>query len=136
MQEDTQQEPAVLNWRKLHLVEAAEGGKRRPQEGTRSLGLKRGTLGKHPTYGLSAIGGFDRKRQTLSLHEYHTNKRLTQGAKVKDCRILTWVAFRSWLVKETVKSSGKGSHPTPATDKECLLPPCHEWSGHPQAEVQ
>ena len=127
--------PAVLNRRKLHMLEAAKGGKRRPQGGTRSLGLKRGTLVMHPTYGLSAIGGFDRKRRTLSLHEYHTNKRLTQGARVKDCRVLTWVAFRSWLVKEQGKIAGRVSHPTLAPNKERLLPPCHEWTGHPRAEV-
>jgi hypothetical protein len=103
--------PAVLNRRKLHMLQASKGGKRRPQGGTRSLGLKRGTLVRHPTYGLAAVGGFDRKKHTISLHAYRTNKRLTQGARVKDCRVLTWVAWRSWLVKERVTNKGKGATP-------------------------
>ena len=103
--------PAVLNRRKLHMLQASKGGKRRPQGGTRSLGLKRGTLVRHPTYGLAAVGGFDRKKHTISLHAYRTNKRLTQGAKVKDCRVLTWVAWRSWLVKEQVTNKGEDSTP-------------------------
>jgi RRXRR protein len=114
--------PAILNRRKLHLLQAAKGGIRRPQGGTHSLDFKRGTVVKHPTYGLCTIGGFDRKRQTLSLHAYRTNKRLTQGAKVKACRTLTWVAFRSWLIRAT-PSKGKGGHPTQAPNKERLLSP-------------
>jgi hypothetical protein len=43
----------------------------------------------HKKHGLCTIGGFDRKKQTVSLHAYRTNTRLTQGAKVKDCRTLT-----------------------------------------------
>jgi LAS superfamily LD-carboxypeptidase LdcB len=68
------------------------------------------------------VGGFDRKKQTISLHDYRTNKRLTQGAKAKDCRTLTWAAFRSWLVRET-GTEGKGNHPAQTPDKERLLPP-------------
>ena len=97
-----------LHRRQIHRFQASIGGERKPYGTTRSLGLKRGTLVKHPKYGLCTVGGFDRKRQTISLHAYRTNKRLTQGAKVKDCRILTWVAFRSWLVAKVVpKKKGK-----------------------------
>ena len=90
--------PAVLHRRQLHRLQASKGGERKPYGGTRSLGLKRGTLVHHPKYGWCTVGGFDRKRSTISLHDYRTNKRLTQRAKVKDCRVQTWVAFRSWLV--------------------------------------
>jgi RRXRR protein len=90
--------PAHLHRRQLHLLQASKGGIRKPYGGTRSLGLKRGTVILHPKYGLCTVGGFDRKKQTISLHEYRTNKRLTQAGKVKDCYVLTWVAFRSWLV--------------------------------------
>lgn len=90
--------PAVLHRRQLHRLQASKGGERKPYGGTRSLGLKRGTLVHHPKYGWCTVGGFDRKRSTISLHDYRTNKRLTQGAKVEDCRVQTWVAFRSWLV--------------------------------------
>jgi hypothetical protein len=114
--------PAVLHRRQLHRLQATKGGERKPYGSTRSLGLKRGTVVRHPTYGRCTVGGFDRKKQTISLHDYRSNKRLTQGAKVKTCRVLTWVAFRSWLVREKV-SQGKGKPSTPAPNKERLLPP-------------
>lgn len=102
--------PAVLNRRKLHMLQAAKGGKRRPQGGTRSLGLKRGTVIRHAKYGLCTVGGFDRKKKTISLHAYRTNKRLTQGAKVEACRVLTWVAFRAFLVRsEKRMRKGEGA---------------------------
>ena len=109
--------PATLHRRQLHRLQASKGGERKPYGGTRSLGLKRGTLVRHTKYGLSTIGGYDRKKQTVSLHEYRTNKRLTQGAKVKDCRVLTWVAFRSWLVteKKSASKSKGATQPKPKT---------------------
>jgi RRXRR protein len=107
---------AQLHRRQIHRLQASKGGERKPYGGTRSLGLKRGTIVKHPRYGLCTVGGFDRKKHTISLHAYRTNKRLTQGAKVKDCRVLTWVAFRSWLVaKGQDKRKGKGVRPSQAT---------------------
>lgn len=90
--------PARLHRRQLHAFQPAKGRVRRPYGSTRSLGLKRGTLVRHPKYGLCSVGGCDRKKQTISLHKYRTNKRLTQGAKVASCQVLTWVAFRSWFV--------------------------------------
>lgn len=92
--------PAVLHRRQLHRLQAAKGGIRKPYGGTRSLGLKRGTLVRHEQYGLCTVGGFDRKKLSISLHCYRTNKRLTQRAKTEACRTLTWVAWRSWLVAE------------------------------------
>jgi hypothetical protein len=103
--------PARFHRRQLHRLQASKGGDRKPYGGTRSLGLKRGTLARHPKYGLCAVGGIDRKRGTISLHEYRTNKRFTQGAKVTDCRVLTWVAWRSWLIV------GTGSHSSPVAKK-------------------
>jgi len=106
--------PAILHRRQLHRLQAAKGGERKPYGGTRSLGYKRGTLVRHKKYGLCTVGGFDRKRATVSLHDYQTNKRLTQGAKVEGCQTLTWMAFRSWLVREPHQKTGKGTaHPKP-----------------------
>ena len=62
--------PARLYRRQLHVLQPSKGNVRRPYGGTRSLGLKRGTLITHPTYGLCAVGGCDRKKNTLSLHAY------------------------------------------------------------------
>ncbi len=105
--------PARLHRRQLHRLQASKGGIRKPYGGTRSLELKRGTLVRHAKYGLCTVGGFDRKKQTISLHGYRTNKRLTQGAKVKDCRICTWMAFRSWLVSLNSKKGGVAFPPAP-----------------------
>src|SRR6266566_1129007 len=129
--------PAVLHRRQLHRLQASKGGERKPYGGTRSLGLKRGTVVRHPRYGLCTIGGYDRKKQTISLHAYRTNKRLTQGAKLKDCLLFTWVAFRSWLVKERKKSStGKGTRSTPVPRRGTpASSPCLEGQGYPQAQV-
>ncbi len=113
--------PAILHRRQLHRLQASKGGERKPYGSTRTFGYKRGTIVRHQKYGLCTVGGFDRKRQTMSLHAYRTNRRLTQGARVKDCRTLTWVAFRSWLVaKEQLKKSGKGGRPSQAAVKGTL----------------
>ncbi len=90
--------PARLHRRQLHALQPSKGGIRRPYGGTRSLGLKRGVLVRHSKYGLCTVGGCDRKKKTVSIHDYRSNKRLTQGAKVDACHMLTWVSFRSWLV--------------------------------------
>ncbi len=129
--------PAVLHRRQLHRLQASQGGERKPYGGTRSLGIKRGTLVRHVKYGLCAVGGFDRKRATISLHSYRTNKRLTQGAKTKDCSLLTWVAWRSWLVtEESRRIRGKGTtHPKPQTRNASFLP-VSEGQGYPEAEVR
>ena len=129
--------PATLHRRQLHRLQASKGGIRKPYGGTRSLGLKRGTLVKHPKYGLCSVGGFDRKKQTISLHAYRSNKRLTQGAKVKDGRVLTWVAFRSFLVSENKRVKSKGSHPTQAAIKGApASSPCVQAQGSVQAVVR
>ncbi|GHO80794.1 hypothetical protein KSD_85650 [Ktedonobacter sp. SOSP1-85] len=103
--------PAILHRRQLHRLQASKGGVRKPYGGTRSLGVKRGTLVKHKKYGLCTVGGVDRKRNTISLHEYRTNTRLTQAAKVETCRVLTWLSWRSWLLRgKRTSSKDKGSH--------------------------
>jgi len=126
--------PVRLHRRQLHRLQASRGGRRKLYGGTRSLGLKRGTLVSHPKYGRCTVGGFDRKRQTISLHAYRTNKRLTQRARIKECHVLTWVAFRSWLVVVT-SSPGKGKLPIPVTTRNASFPPVSKGQGYPAAEV-
>jgi hypothetical protein len=106
--------PARLHRRQLHRLQASKGGRRKPYGGTRSLGYKRGTLVRHPKYGTTTVGGFDRKNQTISLHSYRTNTRLTQSGHGSDCHVFTWVAWRSWLVRQK---------PQPKKRKERALPP-------------
>jgi hypothetical protein len=131
--------PTILHRRQLHRLQAAKGGLRKPYGGTRSLGLKRGTLIEHPRYGCCSVGGFDRQKHTISLHDYRTNKRLTQGAKVEQCRVLTWMAWRAFLVagKKThqKKRSAKGKLPTPTSPKAAPVSSCRlSADGSLQAE--
>lgn len=73
--------------RQLHVQNFSKGGKRRNYGGTRSLGVERGTLVKHPKWGLTLVGGTTKGR--VSLHDFATNKRLCQNARVEDLKILT-----------------------------------------------
>src|SRR5205823_14663962 len=68
--------PSILHRRQLHRLQASKGGERKPYGSTRSLGLKRATLVRHAKYGRCTVGGFDRQKQTMSLHDYRTNSRL------------------------------------------------------------
>jgi hypothetical protein len=65
--------PAILHRRQLHRLQPTKGGVRKPYGGTRSCGVKRGTLVEHKKYGRCTVGGCDRKRSTISLHDYRTN---------------------------------------------------------------
>jgi RRXRR protein len=99
--------PHQVHRRQLHRLEAGKGGIRKPYGGTRSLSFKRGTIVLHPKYGRCTVGGYDREKQRLSLHTYKTNKRLTQNAQPAECRRLTTIAFRCWLVPEKHVNPGK-----------------------------
>ena len=79
--------------RNLHVQNFSKGGVRRLYGGTRSLGLNRGTLVKHPKFGLCTIGGFMGDR--LSLHDYKTGNRVTQQAKKEDLTMLTNLKWRA-----------------------------------------
>ncbi len=87
-----------LRWhrRQLHRLQPERGGQRKPYGGTRSPGFKRGTLVKHPKYGLASVGGTLNGR--LSLHHAQTGQRLCQHAKPSDCRIRTTVKWRARLL--------------------------------------
>jgi hypothetical protein len=87
--------PVRLHRRQLHAFQPAKGGIRRPYGGTRSQGLKRGTLVVHLKHGLCSVGGEDSRHGRVSLHSYGSNERLTQGAAVGHCVRRTWVAFRT-----------------------------------------
>jgi hypothetical protein len=109
--------PARLHRRQLHRLEPGKGGIRSPYGGTRTLGVKRGTLVRHPRDGLCTIGGCDRQNGTVSLHAYRTNRRLTQAGRLSECQRLTWVAWRSWLVARTApttKTRKRGAASSPA----------------------
>jgi hypothetical protein len=90
--------PLQFHRRQLHRLQPATGGIRAPYGGTMSCGLKRGSWVRHPKYGVAYVGGTMNGR--VSLHAMQTGKRLTQGAKVEDCRVL---CTASWRVRKGVK---------------------------------
>lgn len=79
--------PLKIYRRQLHVQNFSKGGLRKKYGSTRSMGLERRTLVKHPKYGLVLVGGTSNNR--LSLHCLRTNKRLCQNAKPEDLTILT-----------------------------------------------
>jgi hypothetical protein len=108
---------APFNWhhRQLHRFQPGKGGKRTPYGGTLSQGIKRGTLVKHPRWGKATVGGTMGGK--LSLHDPHTNKRLTQSARVTDCQQIKLLRWRTRLVPLARTTA------SPAPKKERLLPP-------------
>jgi RRXRR protein len=89
---------APLHWhhRQLHRFEPETRGKRKPYGGTLSQGIKRGTLVKHPKWGKAYVGGS--MDGHLSLHDLQTGKRLTQSAKVAECRLIKLLRWKTRLV--------------------------------------
>jgi len=76
--------------RQLHVQNFTKGGKRRIYGGTVSLGIPRGTLVRHPKFGLTHVGGSSNGR--ISLHSL-TGKRLTRNAKKDD---LITLSINKW----------------------------------------
>jgi len=88
--------PLVWHRRQLHRLEPEKGGRRKPYGGTRSLGIKRGTLVKHPTYGKAYVGGMMDGR--LSLHDPQTGKRLTQSVRADACKPIKLLRWKTRLL--------------------------------------
>lgn len=88
--------PLRFHRRQLHRLQPEAGGIRKPYRGTRSLGFKRGSLVKHPKWGLAYVGGYLKER--ISLHSLQSGKRLTQQAKPSDCTFLTYNSWRARLL--------------------------------------
>ncbi len=94
--------PIRFHRRQLHRLEHAPGQLRSPYGGTRSAGFKRGSLVKHPKWGLTYVGGQMLKptkkeptKKVISLHCVETGKRLTQSANPKDIKFLTYNSWRT-----------------------------------------
>ena len=85
--------PLRFHRRQLHRFQPKKNGKRTLYGGTMSLGLKRGSLVKHPKYGTVYVGGTSKNR--ISLHSIETGKRIVQNVKVSDCQFLTYNTWRS-----------------------------------------
>jgi hypothetical protein len=84
--------PLRFHRRQLHRLQPEAGGKRKLYGGTRSNGFKRGSLVKHPKFGVCYVGGYLKDR--VSLHALADGKRLTKQAKPEDCVFLTYCSWR------------------------------------------
>ncbi|HEY6286955.1 MAG TPA: RRXRR domain-containing protein [Ktedonobacteraceae bacterium] len=118
--------PLIWHRRQLHKLQPAKGGKRRREGGTLSLGIKRGTLVKHPTWGKAYVGGTMNGK--LSLHAPRPGKRITQSADVPDCTLIKLLRWRTRIVlykKVPVSSALKEGTP--------VFSPV--GTGHPQAHI-
>lgn len=78
--------------RQLHVQNFSKGGLRKEYGSTVSLGIPRGTLVKHPKFGLTHVGGSSKGR--ISLHAL-SGKRLTQSSKKEDLTVLTINKWRT-----------------------------------------
>jgi len=86
--------PIQLHRRQLHKLQPESGGVRRLYGSTRSMGFKRGSLVKHPRYGLTYVGGTSKDK--ISLHSLESGKRLSQKVIPEECVAL---AYNTWKVK-------------------------------------
>ena len=86
--------PLQFHRRMLHRMKPSKGGVRALYGGTRSMDLKRGTLVKHPKFGLTYVGGASSGK--LSLHSLETGKRLNNSVKREDIRVLSFNSWRSY----------------------------------------
>ncbi len=84
--------PLRFHRRQLHRLQPEVGGIRKRYGGTLSLGFKRGSWVRHPTYGVCYVGGASEGR--ISLHDMQTGKRLCQNAKPHDLKFLCTASWR------------------------------------------
>lgn len=87
--------PLRLHRRQLHAMQPAKGGKRRPYGGTRSMGLKRGSLVRHKDLGLVYVGGVNAKGG-MTFYDIQTGKLFKRKYIVGDCKVLTWNTWMTW----------------------------------------
>jgi hypothetical protein len=88
--------PLRFHRRQLHRLKPDKGGVRRLYGGTLSLRLKRGSLVKHPKWGVCYVGGFLKDR--ISLHRLTDGQRLCQNAKPSECKFLAYSSWRTRLL--------------------------------------
>lgn len=90
-------EPIQFHRRQLHCFNFSKGGKRKNFGGTRSMGLKRGSLVKNKKYGFVYVGGsskIGKSRQRISVHSLQTGKRLSQQIRVENVKFLCYNMWR------------------------------------------
>jgi hypothetical protein len=91
--------PLRFHRRQLHRLQPEQGGIRKPYGGTLSIGFKRGSWVKHPTWGVCYVGGT--MGGVISLHSLQDGKRLT---KVKPDAV-QFLNRSSWRIRKGVSAS-------------------------------
>jgi hypothetical protein len=95
--------PLQFHRRQLHALRPTKSGSRRLYGGTRSLGLKRGSIVTHLKYGKTYVGGTSNGR--ISLHAVGSGERLARNVKTNDCRFVTFSSWRMTFQPTTKASS-------------------------------
>ena len=80
-------DPIRFHRRQLHMFQPAKGNVRKPYGSTRSLGFSRGSLVKHPKFGVVYVGGHS--KGGLSLHSLVTGIRIARSVKPKDIKLIS-----------------------------------------------
>jgi hypothetical protein len=88
--------PLKFRRRQLHMLQPSKGDVRRENGGTRSCGVKRGSLVRYEKFGVVYIGG--KKGDLVSLHDAVSGKRLTKNARSENVRFLAYNSWRSRLL--------------------------------------
>lgn len=88
--------PLQFRRRRLHMLQPGHGGVRRRDGGTRSLGLKRGSIIKHSWRGLAYVGGTMEGK--VSLHSLKNGHRITKEAKLSDCEFFAYASWRTRFI--------------------------------------
>jgi len=88
--------PLHFHRRQLHRLQPMDGV-RSPYGSTMSFELKKGSLVRHPKWGLCYVGG-SMEGFRISLHSLGSGKRICQNAKKEDLKVLR---FGSWRYKQT-----------------------------------
>lgn len=83
-------DPMQKHYRNLHVQNFAKGGVRKNYGSTRSMGFERGSIIKHPVYGVCLVGGTSNQR--ISLHAVD-GQRVTRSVKAESVKFL---AFNSY----------------------------------------
>ena len=97
--------PLEYHRRMLHRMVPSKGGSRPVYGGTRSMDLRRGSLVRHPKFGLAYVGGSSINR--ISLHSLRDGKRITKSSKREDLKVLSYNSWRFYQVPSITGSCMK-----------------------------
>ncbi len=89
--------PIQIHRRQLHYTCPSKGGFRKSFGGTRSMGLKKGSIVQHVKYGICRVGGSSiiRENKRISTCDLKNYARLSQQIRPENCEFL---AYSSWCL--------------------------------------